>query len=120
MKKVNGSVILKNLREVEFAGITGEIINFDHNGDPPGRFVADFCLRIKIISITLHRYVILNVQRDPDSPGSFIYKEVGSWENDIFKLDLNQVHFPNGEKSFKSRCSEDCSFGYVKVKKRRS
>lgn len=38
MKKINGSELLKHIRESSFLGITGEKINFDPNGDPPGRF----------------------------------------------------------------------------------
>jgi hypothetical protein len=37
MKKVNGSQLLKYIKETEFVGILNEKINFDTNGDPPGR-----------------------------------------------------------------------------------
>jgi hypothetical protein len=38
MKKVNGSTLLKYIRETEFRGITEEDIYFNANGDPPGRY----------------------------------------------------------------------------------
>ena len=37
MKKVNGSELLKNIKESVFYGMTKERIYFDVNGDPPGR-----------------------------------------------------------------------------------
>jgi hypothetical protein len=37
MKKVNGSQLLKNIKESSFKGIENEELYFDQNGDPPGR-----------------------------------------------------------------------------------
>lgn len=38
MKKITGTELFNNIRQSSFTGITGEKINFDFNGDPPGRF----------------------------------------------------------------------------------
>ena len=37
MKKINGTELLKNIKESNFTGITNETIYFDPNGDPPGK-----------------------------------------------------------------------------------
>lgn len=99
MKKLNGSELLKHIKDSKFLGITNEKIYFDPNGDPPGR------------------YVILNVQKQiiNQTTVQYIYKEVGSWNNDFkLNLTLDAIKFPNNSKDFKSVCSEGCSFGYVK------
>lgn len=98
-KNIKGLDLLKHIRQSSFLGITNEQIYFDANGDPGGR------------------YVILNLQKDirNESFQNIIYKEVGSWDNH-FKLDLklNEIIFPNGEKTFKSICSEPCQFGFIR------
>jgi hypothetical protein len=38
MKKVNGSELHKNIREVTFQDINQKLMMFDQNGDPPGRY----------------------------------------------------------------------------------
>jgi Receptor family ligand binding region len=37
MATINGSLLLDYLMEVNFTGVSGHLINFDENGDPPGR-----------------------------------------------------------------------------------
>lgn len=36
-KKMNGSVLLKNIKRSSFVGMANENIYFDKKGDPPGR-----------------------------------------------------------------------------------
>lgn len=38
MKKITGIDLFNNIRKSSFIGMAGEKINFDSNGDPPGRF----------------------------------------------------------------------------------
>ncbi|RNA13570.1 Metabotropic glutamate receptor 1 [Brachionus plicatilis] len=100
MKKITGNELFTNIRESSFSGITGEKIDFDSNGDPPGR------------------YVILNVQKEFnkfDNSTRYVYKEVGSWNNENrLSLNLSKLVFPNSEQNFVSICSKECDFGYVK------
>ena len=101
MKKLNGSELLKNVKESSFLDINLKQLYFDHNGDPPGR------------------YVILNVQKEissDDNTIKYIYKEVGNWNND-FRLDLDMalIKFPDNSPVLKSICSAQCDFGHVKV-----
>jgi hypothetical protein len=101
MKIVNGSELLKDIKESSFKGITDESIYFDASGDPPGR------------------YVILNVQKrnnqTNNSSASYYYKNIGNWDNQ-YKLNVNldDTIFPSSTNTFRSVCSEPCKFGYVK------
>lgn len=38
METINGSLLLDYLMDVNFTGVSGHMINFDENGDPPGRY----------------------------------------------------------------------------------
>ncbi len=71
------------------------------------------------IRIKFKRYVILNVQKKYDSNKNqinYFYKEVGSWDTDShLNLSLNEIVFPNSNIILNSVCSEQCSFGSVKV-----
>ncbi|CAH1972947.1 unnamed protein product [Acanthoscelides obtectus] len=72
-----------------------ELISFDENGDPPGR------------------YDIMNFQRLTN--GSFDYVQVGGWNNHTLTLNEKIMQFgPNG-RTVKSVCSEDCPMGKYKV-----
>ena len=47
---------------------------------------------------------------------NYFYKEVGSWDTDShLNLSLNEIVFPNNNDVLHSVCSEQCSFGSVKV-----
>ncbi len=63
--------------------------------------------------------MILNVQKKYDSNTNqmnYFYKEVGSWDTDShLNLNLNEIVFPNNNIILNSVCSEQCSFGSVKV-----
>ena len=51
-----------------------------------------------------------------DNSTRYVYKEVGNWTNENrLSIYLSKLVFPNGQKHFKSICSQDCDFGYVKV-----
>lgn len=72
-----------------------EHIEFDDNGDPPGR------------------YDIMNYQKLKD--GSFDYVQVGTWHNKSLVWSYsNPVDFGN-KTQVKSVCSDQCSPGYYKV-----
>lgn len=72
-----------------------EIIEFDENGDPPGR------------------YDIMNYQKLED--GSFDYVQVGNWHNrSLWWNQSRPVQFGKG-KTVKSVCSEECPEGHYKV-----
>ena len=64
-------------------------------------------------------YVILNVQKKIDPANNqikYFYKPVGSWNTDTqLQLDLDQIVYPNQNKILTSVCSEQCTFGHVKV-----
>lgn len=70
-----------------------ELIEFDENGDPPGK------------------YVILNYQRLEN--GSFNYVTVGNWHNG--SLEMEELQF--GRRSaIKSVCTDPCRVGqFAKV-----
>jgi hypothetical protein len=96
--KLNGSLLLKYIKEANFTGITGEQIYFDKNGDPPGR------------------YMIMNIQKSLESSTGYSYKHVYTWDN-VNKL--NHAHnnpvFPSKRLAFESRCSDECEKGQFKV-----
>ncbi|VEN43404.1 unnamed protein product [Callosobruchus maculatus] len=89
----NGSLFKNYLFNVSFE-YEKELISFDENGDPPGR------------------YDIMNFQRLAN--GSFDYVQVGGWNNHTLTLNEKAMQFgPNG-RTVKSICSEDCPIGKYK------
>ena len=128
MKKVNGSQLLKHIKETKFVGILNQNIYFDSNGDPPGRYSLFYCRTCfhfyyslknnKIFIFLMDRYVILNVQKETNklnNTARYFYREVGNWNNnDKIDLNIRNIILP-GHDTFRSMCSAQCEFGHVKV-----
>lgn len=73
-----------------------EVIEFDENGDPPGR------------------YDIMNYQKLED--GSFDYVQVGSWNNrSLLWNSSRSLQLSRNGRNVKSVCSEECPRGQYKV-----
>ncbi|XP_055337563.1 metabotropic glutamate receptor 5-like [Paramacrobiotus metropolitanus] len=96
MQTINGSLLLDYLMDVNFTSISGHMIHFDENGDPPGR------------------YDIMNFQK---RNGKFKYHRVGQWDNGHLRLEQpfqwnreNQHH-----RTVESVCSHPCKKGEVKA-----
>ncbi|KAF2889030.1 hypothetical protein ILUMI_17143, partial [Ignelater luminosus] len=70
----------------------GDIVEFDENGDPPGR------------------YDILNYQQKED--GTYDYVTVGIWNNRTINWMSDMQYGPNT--SVKSVCSPPCPLGHYK------
>ncbi|XP_024122421.1 metabotropic glutamate receptor 1b isoform X3 [Oryzias melastigma] len=94
MKPVDGSHLLDFLLQTSFAGVSGEDIWFDENGDSPGR------------------YEIMNFQRV--EPGVYDYINIGSWHEGLLSLEEELVQM-NSSDMVRSVCSEPCSRGEIKV-----
>ncbi|XP_044259087.1 metabotropic glutamate receptor 5-like [Tribolium madens] len=89
----NGSLFKSYLMNVTFE-YDEEIIEFDENGDPPGR------------------YDIMNYQKLED--GSFDYVQVGNWHNrSLWWNQSRPVQFGKS-RNVKSVCSEECPKGHYK------
>ncbi|XP_012677861.2 metabotropic glutamate receptor 1b isoform X2 [Clupea harengus] len=94
MDPIDGSKLLEFLLKTTFAGVSGEDVWFDHNGDSPGR------------------YDIMNLQY-VDS-GMFDYITVGSWHESMLNIDDNIIQM-NRSEMVRSVCSEPCDRGEIKV-----
>ncbi|CAN0351470.1 unnamed protein product [Lampetra planeri] len=94
MRPINGSTLLTFLMRTRFFGVTGEEIQFDENGDTPGR------------------YDIMNLQET--SQDSYSYEKVGSWENGELRME-DRIMWPNRSVGVKSVCSEACGRGQIRV-----
>nr|XP_032832666.1 metabotropic glutamate receptor 5-like [Petromyzon marinus] len=94
MRPINGSTLLTFLMRTRFFGVTGEEIQFDENGDTPGR------------------YDIMNLQET--SQDSYSYEKVGSWENGELRME-DRIMWPNRSIGVKSVCSEACGRGQIRV-----
>ncbi|KAM8913449.1 metabotropic glutamate receptor 1b isoform 5-T5 [Spinachia spinachia] len=94
MKPVDGSHLLDFLLKTSFAGVSGEDIWFDGNGDSPGR------------------YEIMNFQQV--QPGVYDYINIGSWHEGVLSLDDEMMQI-NRSDMVRSVCSEPCSKGEIKV-----
>ena len=58
----------------------------------------------------------MNVQKDKNSVDGYVYKEVGSWDNEKkLNLSIEKLVFPKSASLFESQCSKPCPLGYVKV-----
>ncbi|XP_023310174.1 metabotropic glutamate receptor 1 [Anoplophora glabripennis] len=90
----NGSLFKNYLMNVSFV-YDEEIIEFDENGDPPGR------------------YDIMNYQKLED--GSFDYVQVGSWNNrSLLWNNSLLLQLGRNGRTVKSVCSEECPKGQYK------
>ncbi|TNN78270.1 Metabotropic glutamate receptor 1 [Liparis tanakae] len=94
MKPVDGSHLLDFLLKTSFAGVSGEDIWFDENGDSPGR------------------YEIMNFQRV--EPSVYDYINIGSWHEGVLSLNDDMMQM-NRSDMVRSVCSEPCSRGEIKV-----
>ncbi|XP_068436990.1 metabotropic glutamate receptor 1b isoform X3 [Clinocottus analis] len=94
MKPVDGSHLLDFLLKTSFAGVSGEDIWFDGNGDSPGR------------------YEIMNFQHV--EPSVYDYINIGSWHEGVLSLDDELMQI-NRSDMVRSVCSEPCSKGEIKV-----
>ncbi|KAG7252473.1 hypothetical protein CRUP_004827, partial [Coryphaenoides rupestris] len=94
MDPVDGSLLLDALLKTTFAGVSGEDIWFDENGDSPGR------------------YEIMNLRQV--DPGVYDYIIVGSWHEGLLSIDDDMIRM-NRSEMVRSVCSEPCSKGQIKV-----
>ncbi|XP_077391774.1 metabotropic glutamate receptor 1-like isoform X2 [Festucalex cinctus] len=94
MRPVDGSHLLDFLLRTSFAGVSGEDVRFDHNGDSPGR------------------YEIMNFQSI--RPGLYDYVNIGSWHEGVLSID-DDAMMTNRTGVVRSVCSEPCSKGEIKV-----
>ncbi|CAL8274670.1 unnamed protein product [Merluccius merluccius] len=94
MDPVDGSQLLDALLKTTFAGVSGEDIWFDENGDSPGR------------------YEIMNLRQV--DPGVYDYINVGSWHEGLLSIDDDMIRM-NRSEMVRSVCSEPCSKGQIKV-----
>ncbi|TSL47638.1 Metabotropic glutamate receptor 1 [Bagarius yarrelli] len=95
MDPIDGSRLLDYLLKTSFAGISGEEVYFDENGDSPGR------------------YDIMNLQY-VEELGRYDYINVGSWHEGLLSIDDYKL-MTNRSEMVRSVCSEPCSKGQIKV-----
>ena len=94
---IRGDLLLQYLKEVNFAGTSTEIINFDSNGDQNGG------------------YLVQNLQKTSD--GRFVYKVVGHWDKSPLNRNsrlyiFDEIQWSNEDTSTPvSICSELCGGG---------
>ncbi|XP_048839657.1 metabotropic glutamate receptor 4-like isoform X1 [Brienomyrus brachyistius] len=90
MDPVNGSVLLKYIRNVSFSGIAGNPVVFNSNGDAPGRY-------------EIYQYQIRNRTAE--------YKVIGHW-TDQLHLEVGSMFWPGGVQEVPpSICSQPCRPG---------
>ncbi|XP_063095115.1 metabotropic glutamate receptor 4 isoform X3 [Cavia porcellus] len=90
MDPVDGTQLLKYIRNVNFSGIAGNPVTFNENGDAPGRY-------------DIYQYQLRN--------GSAEYKAIGSW-TDHLHLRIERMHWPgSGQQLPRSICSLPCQPG---------
>ncbi|KAL6477683.1 hypothetical protein MHYP_G00135180 [Metynnis hypsauchen] len=94
MDPIDGSKLLDFLLKTSFAGVSGEDVWFDENGDSPGR------------------YDIMNLQYVES--GVYDYINVGSWHEGVLSIDDYMIQM-NRSEMVRSVCSEPCSKGEIKV-----
>ncbi|KAK2897385.1 metabotropic glutamate receptor 4 isoform X1 [Channa argus] len=93
MDSINGTLLLKYIRNVNFTGIAGTPVVFNVNGDAPGRY-------------EIYQYQITN--------NSTEYKIIGHW-TDQLHLDINEMQWPGGTQEVPSSiCSQPCHPGQRK------
>ncbi|XP_064190788.1 metabotropic glutamate receptor 1b isoform X1 [Anguilla rostrata] len=94
MDPVDGRKLLEFLLKTSFAGVSGEEVWFDENGDTPGR------------------YDIMNLQYVEND--QYDYIKVGFWHEGMLTIDDNALQM-NRSEMVHSVCSEPCSRGQIKV-----
>ncbi|XP_033826124.2 metabotropic glutamate receptor 4 [Periophthalmus magnuspinnatus] len=93
MDTINGTLLLKYIRDVNFTGIAGTPVVFNVNGDAPGRY-------------EIYQYQIANETME--------YKIIGHW-TDQLHLDINEMQWPGGTQDIPSSiCSQPCRPGQRK------
>ncbi|XP_034388764.1 metabotropic glutamate receptor 4-like [Cyclopterus lumpus] len=90
MDPINGTHLLKNIRRLNFAGIAGNPVLFNENGDAPGRY-------------EIYQYQIRNQTAE--------YKIIGHW-TDQLNLNVRTMQWPGGVRQIPSSiCSHPCQAG---------
>ncbi|XP_059415844.1 metabotropic glutamate receptor 4-like [Carassius carassius] len=93
MDPVDGALLLKYIRNVKIAGIAGNPVQFNENGDAPGRY-------------DIYQYQIKNKTAE--------YKTIGHWTDQLY-LNMRAMQWPGGEKQVPtSICSQPCKPGWRK------
>ncbi|XP_008317396.1 metabotropic glutamate receptor 4-like [Cynoglossus semilaevis] len=93
MDSINGTLLLKYIRYVNFTGIAGTPVVFNVNGDAPGRY-------------EIYQYQIANNTAE--------YKIIGHW-TDQLHLDIPDMQWPGGTQDTPSSiCSQPCRPGQRK------
>uniref|UniRef100_UPI0037E7FFF3 metabotropic glutamate receptor 4-like n=1 Tax=Semicossyphus pulcher TaxID=241346 RepID=UPI0037E7FFF3 len=93
MDTINGTLLLKYIRNVNFTGIAGTPVVFNVNGDAPGRY-------------EIYQYQITSNTTE--------YKIIGDW-TDHLHLDTNEMQWPGGTQEVPSSiCSQPCRPGQRK------
>ncbi|KAM8829761.1 metabotropic glutamate receptor 4 isoform X2 [Synchiropus splendidus] len=93
MDSINGTLLLKYIRMVNFSGIAGTPVVFNVNGDAPGRY-------------EIYQYQITNETTE--------YKIIGHW-TDQLHLDIEEMQWPGGTQEIPSSiCSQPCRPGQRK------
>ena len=96
--KIKGDLFRKYLRNVQFPGISQDLVAFDANQD-----------------LKSGGYNIVNLQPVTvnDSDTSFDYKEVGYWSNGKLNLTVDNIWWNTDDgQPPSSTCSLPCAFGY--------
>ena len=96
--KIKGDLFRKYLRNVQFSGVSQDLVSFDANQD-----------------LKSGGYIIVNLQPNTvnDSDTSFDYEEVGYWSNGKLSLRANDIWWNTVDgQPPSSTCSEPCAFGY--------
>uniref|UniRef100_A0A4W6D8N9 Glutamate metabotropic receptor 4 n=1 Tax=Lates calcarifer TaxID=8187 RepID=A0A4W6D8N9_LATCA len=90
MDPINGTHLLKHIRRLNFAGIAGNPVLFNENGDAPGRY-------------EIYQYQIRNRTAE--------YKIIGHW-TDQLHLNVRSMQWPGGVRQIPaSICSQPCQPG---------
>uniref|UniRef100_A0A8C8A4V6 Glutamate metabotropic receptor 4 n=1 Tax=Oryzias sinensis TaxID=183150 RepID=A0A8C8A4V6_9TELE len=93
MDTINGTLLLKYIRNVNFTGIAGTPVVFNVNGDAPGRY-------------EIYQYQMTNNTTE--------YKIIGHWTDQLY-LNVNKMQWPGGEQEIPSSiCSQPCLPGQRK------
>ncbi|MCJ8729444.1 hypothetical protein PDJAM_G00106410 [Pangasius djambal] len=93
MDPIDGTLLLKYIREVKITGIAGNPVQFNENGDAPGRY-------------DIYQYQINNKTAE--------YKIIGHW-TDQLHLNIPEIQWPGGIKQIPSSiCSHPCKPGWRK------
>ncbi|KAI1890625.1 hypothetical protein AGOR_G00155590 [Albula goreensis] len=93
MDPINGTMLLKFIRNTSFSGITDNPVLFNENGDAPGRY-------------EIYQYQIRN--------NSAKYRIIGHWA-DHLHLNIRAMQWPGGVRQVPiSICSQPCRPGYRK------